>query len=202
MALVWVDQSLIRTTSALTVSLVDRTVPCQAGLQFGSEYAIDPLDGRIFDDFPTELLDRVRNLCDFAGMLAFDKWTGNVDDRQATFWRKGRQKKYTATFIDQGHCFNGGSWTFPDKKLRGCYCKNEVYLGVRGWQSFEPWLSRIETMDDLSMWTARTGIPPEWSIGLNELSSLLKALSERRSMVRDLIHSFRISRSKPFPNWQ
>ncbi len=200
-ALVWVDHSLIRNTPALTVCLVDKRAPCQAGLQFGSEYAIDPLDGRIFDDFPTELLGRVRNLSDFAGMLAFDKWTGNVDDRQATFWRKGRQKKYTATFIDQGHCFNGGNWTFSDKQLGGCYCKNEVYLGVQGWQSFEPWLSRIETMD-FSIWTSRTGIPPEWSIGIDELACLLTALNDRRSIVRDLIHNFRISRSMPFPNWQ
>jgi len=41
-------------------------------------------------------------------MLALDKWTGNANGRQAAFWRKGRERKYTATFIDQGYCFNAG----------------------------------------------------------------------------------------------
>ena len=201
MALVQVDALLIEQTPELTMSLMDKNFPCQSGLQFGSEYAVNPLDGRIFDDFPTEQLSRVRNLADFAGMLAFDKWTGNVDNRQATFWRKGRQKKYTATFIDQGHCFNLGEWTFPDKPLRGCYRKNEVYLGVRGWQSFEPWLSRIETMDDPSMRVLGGWIPLEWSIGMRDLSCLLETLHNRRCIVRDLINSFRFSCSNPFPNW-
>ena len=200
-ALVRVDHSLIEDTPALTVSLLEKTIPCEAGTQFGSEYVISPFEGRIFDDIPAEQLSRVRNLGDFAGMLAFDKWTGNVDDRQATFWRKSRQKRYTATFIDQGHCFNVGEWTFPDNPFRGCYRRNEVYLGVHGWQSFEPWLSRIETMDDLSVGTLGRRIPSEWSIGPNELTSLLKTLSDRRSMVRDLIQHFRFSRSAPFPNW-
>ena len=201
MALVQVDVSLIHNTPELTLSMGDKSVPCEAGLQVGSEYAINPLDGRIFDDFPTALLSRVRNLGDFAGALAFDKWTGNVDDRQATFWKKGRQKKYTATFIDQGHCFNLGEWTFPDKPLLGCYRTSKVYLGVRGWQSFEPWLSRIERMDEGAIRNLSTRIPSEWLIGRNRLPTLLEVLGHRRSIVRDLLHAFRCSRTKPFPNW-
>jgi hypothetical protein len=75
-----------------------------------------------------------------------DKWTGNADGRQAAFWRHSRERKYTATFIDQGYCFNAGEWTFPDFTLRGVYARNEVYARVCGWQSFEPWLSRIELL--------------------------------------------------------
>ena len=200
-ALVRVDDLLIQNTPALTLNLPERTVPCRAGLQFGSEYAINPIEGRIFDDFPTKLLDRVRNLADFAGVLAFDKWTGNVDNRQVVFWRKGREKKYSATFVDQGHCFNAGQWTFPDRTLRGCYRKNEVYSGVRGWQSFEPWLSRIEHMDNLRVRMLGSLIPTEWALGTSEISCLLETLSNRRFIVRDLIHAFRFSCVKPFPNW-
>lgn len=47
----------------------------------------------------------------FAGMLAVDKWTGNVDGRQAAFWRTNHERKYTAVFIDQGYCFNAEHWT-------------------------------------------------------------------------------------------
>lgn len=202
MALVWVDDFFIQQTPSLCVTLGNKAAPCQGGLQYGSRYVINPLDGRIFDIVPTEHLDRVRNLVDFVGMLAFDKWTGNVDNRQATFWRKSRQKNYTATFIDQGHCFNVGEWTFPDKPRSGIYQKTEVYRGVEGWHSFEPWLSRIETMDESSICSLGRLIPPDWSIGAKEVSSLLEKLCNRRSMVRDLICAFRFSDSKPFPNWR
>ena len=201
MALVWVDEFFIQHTPALTLIMGGEVVPCQSGLQFGSEFVINPLEGRIFDCFPMEQLDRVRNLIDFVGMLAFDKWTGNVDNRQATFWRTNQQRKYTATFIDQGHCFNLGEWTFPDKLFGGIYQRTEVYKGVQGWRSFEPWLSRIETMHDSSIWTLGNCIPPDWLIGRNDLSHLLKALVNRRSIVRRLIHNFRISNCMPFPNW-
>ena len=47
-------------------------------------------------------------------------------------------------FIDQGYCFNAGEWDFPDSALRGVFARNFVYQHVCGWESFEPWLSRIE----------------------------------------------------------
>jgi hypothetical protein len=199
--IVQVDEYLIRSTPELTVKLAKMIVPCQPGLQFGSQYVINPWEGRVLDVFPNEWLNRVRNLGAFAGVLAFDKWTGNVDSRQATFWRRGRQKKYTASFVDQGHCFNIGEWNFPDNPLRGAYPELEVYLSVKGWESFEPWLSRIETIDDLSMRTLGNRIPTGWSGGASEVTILLKALKDRRAVVRDLILAFRFSSANPFPNW-
>jgi hypothetical protein len=104
------------------------------------------------------MLERVRNLGTFAGMLVLDKWTANSNGRQATFWRKMREKKYTVTFIDQGYCFNAGEWTFPDFPLRGVYAQNEVYLSVRGWDSFQPWLATIEGMNENLIWNCAAGI--------------------------------------------
>ena len=104
------------------------------------------------DYLPEQQLDEVRNLDEFAGMLALDNWTGNCNGRQAVFDRKPRERRYRATFIDQGFCFNAGEWTFPDSPLRGVYARNRVYAGVTGWESFEPWLSRIETMDAEKLW--------------------------------------------------
>ncbi|MGA8429356.1 MAG: hypothetical protein WB729_06015 [Candidatus Sulfotelmatobacter sp.] len=73
-----------------------------------------------------------------------------------------RERKYTAIFIDQGYCFNAGEWTFPDYPLRGVYARNEVYGTVRGWESFEPWLSRVEKMDEGILWRLAGEIPPDW----------------------------------------
>ena len=89
-------------------------------------------------------MPRVRNLRDFAGALALDKWTCNANGRQAAFWKLSRERKFTASFIDQGYCFNAGEWNFPDAPLRGVFGRNDVYACITSWDSFEPWLSRIE----------------------------------------------------------
>ena len=190
-------------TAELNIQLAGNTIPCQAGLQFGSRYVVSPLEGQVFDYLPTEMLERVSNRETFAGILAMDKWTGNANGRQAAFWRKMRERKYTVTFIDQGYCFNAGEWTFPDYPLRGVYARNEVYARCKWWESFEPWLSRIEKMEDDVIWNAAGEIPPEWyGSDWGALEKLTLALLNRRSMVRELITAFRISPRRPFPNWR
>jgi hypothetical protein len=194
---------LVEHTAELHVQLAHNVVRCEAGLQFGSRYAVSPLEGQVFDYLPAEMFGLVRNLETFAGMLVVDKWTGNANGRQAAFWRKLRERKYTATFIDQGYCFNAGEWTFPDYPLRGVYPRNEVYEGVRGWESFEPWLSRIEKMEEGVVWTVAGEIPPEWYGGQwDELERLVRTLIVRRGMVRELIAAFRVSPRRPFPEWR
>jgi hypothetical protein len=197
-----VNDWLIKHTPELSIQLAHNTIPCQAGLQFGSRYVVNPLEGQVLDYLPAEMLGRVRNLEMFAGVLALDKWTGNIDGRQAAFWRKRREKKYTASFIDQGYCFNAGEWSFPDFPLRGVYARNEVYESISGWGSFEPWLSNVEKMPDAKVWEAADGVPQEWYCGeKNELEKLVGALLSRRSLVRNLIEDFRQSPRRPFPAW-
>ncbi len=201
-AVVEVGEWLVEHTPELHIQLAHNSIRCQAGLQFGSRYVVDPIEGQVFDYIPVEMLDRVRNLEAFAGMLVMDKWTGNANGRQAAFWRKLREKKYTATFIDQGYCFNAGEWTFPDYPLRGVYARNEVYAGVRGWESFEPWLTRIEKMEQDVLWDLAGELPPEWYGGeWDELEKLVRTLIVRRERVRELIAAFRSSVRRPFPGW-
>jgi hypothetical protein len=198
-----VDEWLIEHTAELSIQLAHNTIRCQAGLQFGSRYVVDPMEGQVFDYLPMEMLGRVRNLETFAGMLVLDKWTGNANGRQAAFWRKLRERKYTASFIDQGYCFNAGEWTFPDYPLRGVYARNEVYVGVRGWESFEPWLSRVEKLESDIVWSVAGEIPPEWYGGEWEaLEKLVRELLARRELVRGLIEIFRVSQRRPFPGWR
>src|SRR5438105_3798367 len=101
-----VSQWLVAHTPELKIQLANGSVPCEPGLQFGSRYVVDPLEGQVFDYVPGTMLEQVRNLEAFAGMLVADKWTCNANGRQAAFWRKLRQRKYSVTFIDQGYCFN------------------------------------------------------------------------------------------------
>ena len=97
-----VSQWLVDHTPELNIQLAHETINCQAGLECGSRYVVaPPWDGQVLDYLPVEMFPRVRNLETFAGVLALDKWTGNANGRQAAFWRKMREKKYTAAFIDQ-----------------------------------------------------------------------------------------------------
>jgi hypothetical protein len=194
---------LVQNSSELNIQLSGSVIQCVPGLQFGSRYVVDPMQGQIFDYFPATMLEQVRNIETFAGMLVLDKWTANSNGRQATFWRKARERKYTVSFIDQGYCFNAGEWTFPDYPLRGVYAQNEVYSWVRSWDSFQPWLSTIEGMNEDLIWNCAAGIPPEWyASDWGALEELVRSLLNRRSKVRELIVAFRTSSRQPFPNWK
>ncbi len=175
---------------------------CASGLQFGSRFVGGLMPGQVVDYLPEQQLDEVRNLAEFAGMLVVDKWTGNCNGRQAVFERRPRERKYRATFIDQGYCFNAGDWTFPDAPLRGVFARNQVYARVRGWESFEPWLSRIENFPPQQLWQVAEEVPPEWYGGDPEtIERLMDTLLQRRPKVRELIRQFRHSDRQPFPQW-
>ena len=199
-----VTEWLIANTPGMHVELARG--PAQrytAGLQFGSQFIGGLMPGQVVDYLPEQQLDEVRNVAEFAGMLALDKWTGNCNGRQAVFDRRPRECKYRATFIDQGFCFNAGEWTFPDSPLRGVYARNRVYAGVTGWSSFEPWLSRIETMEAETLWDIADMVPPEWYGGdMTQIERLLEQMLRRRGRVRELIASFRDSNREPFPMWE
>jgi hypothetical protein len=135
-------------------------------------------------------------------MLVVDKWLGNANGRQAVFWKKLNERKYTATFIDQGYCFNAGEWDFPDSAMRGVYARNLLYQQVAGWDSFEPWLSRVENFAPEAIHEIAGAIPPVWAGNdWSELEKLTEKIVARRSKVRELITAFRQSSRQPFPAW-
>jgi hypothetical protein len=201
--IVEVSDWLIANTPGMHVELPrGQSEPYRAGLQFGSAFIGGLMPGQVVDYLPEPQLEEVRNVREFAGMLALDKWTGNANGRQAVFDRTPRQPRYRATFIDQGFCFHAGDWTFSDSPLRGVYLRNAVYAGVTGWQSFEPWLTRIEEMPPQTAWRIAELVPPEWYSGdTPALEALIEKLLARRSRIRELIAAFRDSDRNPFPQW-
>jgi len=197
--LVEVSSWLVEHTGELEMDLGRTRIKCQPGMQFGSRFVGGLMPGQVVDYLPEEQMAEVRNLEEFAGILALDKWTGNSNGRQAVFTRKQRERRYRAVFIDYGYCFQAGDWRFDDIPLRGVYFRNDVYLPVTGWESFEPWLTRLETD---TVWSAANEIPPEWYGGdLSEMEALVEKLLARRSRIRDLIAEFGNSDRKPFPKW-
>jgi hypothetical protein len=106
--------------------------------------------------------------------------------------------------IDQGFCFNACEWTFPDGPLRGIYARHRVYESVRGIESFEPWLTRVEArLDGSVLGEMADEIPPEWyGSDADALEQMIEQLLRRRPRVRDLIVQAWKSSAQPFPNWK
>lgn len=201
---VLVEQYLIEFTDDLVMQLGRGRAPCRAGMQFGSRYPGSPAETVVYDFLPDEQLRVVPNLADFCGMLVFDKWTCNTNGRQAIFFRAKDASHYQAQMIDQGFCFNAGEWNFPDAPLRGIYARHQVYESVRGIDSFEPWLSRVETkIGESALDEIQSEIPPEWyDDDSDALNKMLEQLWRRRKLVRELILATQKSSAQPFPNWK
>lgn len=197
-----VTEWLIQNSKELNLDLGQNQELCRAGLQFGSRLIGGLIPGQVVDYLPENRLAEVKNLEEFAGMLVIDKWTCNSNGRQAVFYKRPKERRYTATFIDQGYCFNAGEWKFVDAPLRGVYARNLVYRGVISWKNFEPWLSRTQELDPQKIWSIAETIPPEWYGGdLGEIEILIERLLARRQRIQELITLFRESSREPFPNW-
>lgn len=197
-----VSSWLITNTPGLQIQTESSLLPCESGLQLASRYAGDLWQGHVTDHMPEIMLDRVANAYELVQMLAFDKWLGNCDGRQAVFIKPRTERLYRMTCIDQGYCFNAAEWTFPNHPLHGIYHHKSVYQSITGWDFFEPVLSRIESFDPETLWEIKTEIPSDWYQGDTEgLTRLVETLLLRREAVRDLITALRTSVRNPFPQW-
>ncbi|MGD0403009.1 MAG: HipA family kinase [Candidatus Acidiferrales bacterium] len=207
-AVVKVSAELIRHSEELVIQLGRGRVPCRSGLCFGSRYpktlaANGTCLLQVQDLLPEGHFRGVTNLSDFVGMLVFDKWTGNTDDRQSIFFRNQGQFQFTALMIDNGFCFNGQEWNFPDAPRRGICARRFVYKNVKGIEAFEEWTSRLEhDIDESFLRSALEAIPPEWyERDEHSLLQLLKLLNYRRTKVRDLLCATALKLPEFFPNW-
>jgi len=198
-----VSEWLIQHTPELCIETAGMKIPCRSGQQLALRYVADPFTHNIFDYVPESLAPRVFNIRDFPRVLVLDKWACNCDGRQAVFVRRVNYRYYHVTFIDQGYYFNAGEWTFPDMALHGVYYRNYVYQHVRGWNDFEPALSRAENMTLDQLRDLVKDIPVEWYAKETTLETkfLMRDLDDRRPKIRDLITDFRKSTRNPFPNW-
>jgi len=208
-AIVEVHPRLVKYAAGLVIEERNGRTPCRSGLCFGSRYAGDRGTAcrlQLVHDLLPESLARVENISDFAGMLAFDKWTGNKDDRQVVFTPEEDGtpcRSYRARMIDQGHCFNASLWNFPDNPRYGVYSRRAVYASISGMNAFERWLCPLEHEIDRSVLDgAAQEIPPEWyEYDRGSLSQLVATLDDRRNQVRDFLQTMRRTVDGVFPAW-
>jgi len=204
-AFVEVSPRLVQGPPPLELEIGPRRVLCLAGMHFGSRFPGVPSQTLVVDFLPDRLLRNVRNLPSvFLGGFVFDKWTCNCNGRQVVFFRSVDEQApaYSALLIDQGFCFNNGDWSFPDSPIRAVYPRRLVYERVEGFQSFEPFLSRIENLEGSQIEECVLQLPEEWcEPDPGQLTRLAERLYERRRGLRQAILDAKNSSLRPFPNW-
>lgn len=196
-----VPAAMIERNSAMAFRCGGKPVKPTPGPAFASRLPTDDPAVPVYDYLPEPALENVVNLAEFAGVLTVDKWLCQCDGRQVVFCRPKPRAHMRAYFIDWGFAFNAGDWNFPDSPLRGVYSRNCAYQNVTSWDAFEPWLSRIEQFSEAKLHAIMAGIPAEWS-SAEELARLEASILARRTVVRDLIESVRLSARAPFENWR
>jgi HipA-like kinase len=204
-AFVDVPAELIAGNPQMEIEIGAQREPCAAGLQFGSRYPGVPGHVLVLDFLPDRLLRRIPNLAAvFLGALVFDKWTCNCDGRQMIFTRQAGEEgsAYQPWLIDNGLCFNDGEWNFPDSPVRSVYPRRLVYESVRGFHSFEPFLSQVENLEAQQIEDCVEGIPAAWC-GDNpeEIHRLTERLYQRRRRLRQALVDAKNGDLRLFPNW-
>ena len=213
-AIVNLSAEFLKSNPEIHIQLGTRHVAVEPGWHFGSRYPGDPGKVLVYDFLPDLLLDKVVNVDEFLGVLAFDKWMGNADARQSIFfrarlrqWSPGPDQPPRAGFVahmmDHGYVFDGPHWNFPDSPLQGLYFRLNVYQNVSSWDDFQPWLDRVVHFPEEVVDEAQKQIPPEWlAEDASELEAMLGKLMSRRKRVPDLIRESRRGRVNPFPEWK
>ncbi len=104
--------------------------------------------------------------------------------------------------IDHGFAFEAQNWQFQDSPQRGLYSRREIYQRVTGYDSFEPWLSKIRDCPSRILEDAYKQVPAEWvGESRSSLEELIESLDRRRERVPELVHDAKRSARDPFSNW-
>lgn len=214
-----VTEDFLTDNPEVYMQLGSQRFPPTPGWHFGSRFPGNPARMAVYDFLPDALLTKVENLSQFLGVLAFDKWIGNADARQAIFFRARLQGDggnrdrnpeeaplrlgFIGQMMDNGYVFEGPHWRLTESPVQGLYFRPLVYRLVRGFSDFEPWLERIRNFPEEIVDQALKELPLAWlGEDREELERLLERLLARRKRVPDLIEGCRKARMDPFPAWR
>ena len=204
-AVVNISREFIRDNPGVYMELHSRRVLPIFGSHFGSRFAGESGQIKVYSQLPNTTLENVANLSDFCGVFVADRWLGNTDYRQAIFTRVpgvSRPFSFVVQMIDNGQMFDGGNWRFEDSPIRRPYF-GSVYQRVHGIAAFEPWLGAVAAFPQAVLEGAFQQMPSSWRSGDTDAAfeKLLGQLMRRRERVSDWIYECHALSSNPFPNW-
>jgi HipA-like protein len=152
--------------------------PIRPGLHVGSRLVVTGLEGRRYDHLPRSFRHLIKNPKDLVGIQLFDLWTCNRDEREFVIWKYSREKKYTVSFIDNGHCFGGPEWSFVPMVL-----PKSTLIEPSAIEAWRHWADRIGNFPLRSDSMVTGLIPPEWCDGLRHFSVIFEELQIRQAII-------------------
>jgi hypothetical protein len=200
-AFVDVSDRVIRDSPSIVIEQGDLRLSYEAGVQFGSK---TPLDGtgaaQVIDYMPASLVRWVDDLPTFAGALVLDAWTGNTDFRQVVYVKSPASMVFRPVFVDHDRSLEP---FFNPQSERSLPARNfaEFYDFVRGWGSFEPWLTIAEAAGCQELKSVVAGFPPEWEVSDRSSAQLLEYLLKRKGEIRARIARLCDGKVLHFRNW-
>ncbi len=173
----------------------------QSGVQFGSRTPLDDFGTtEVIDYIPGVMSRWVDDLPAFAGTLVLDAWTGNADFRRVVYVKSPKLVAYKPVFIDHDRSLEPFFDPASEKHYPAVHFP-EFYDFVRGWGSFEPWLTLAETAGRVQLEALVTGFPREWGVSDAFSALLLEYLVNRTGQIRAHIDCLRDGRLVQFKNW-
>jgi hypothetical protein len=195
-SLIDVPQELVHRTPELSFELPRQARPLAGGLAFGSEHpsrgsSVHRTLQPVLELRPKSAAVQIENISDLFGILIFDKWTSNTDNRQILCVARSPKLPTTLRMfmIDNGFCFGGPDWSFKDLPGHGLYLDRSIYATFHASQRLTPWLNRLEANVSLEKLTQITEeIPESWvKDGRDDLLRMVKCLYERKKKVLALV---------------
>lgn len=199
---VFVDSDLVCDSPGVVPPAAYQRGITNAGLQCGSRYIVDPMQGTVFDHLPSVLLTQVSNADAVVGLLAFDCWVNYYRPPDLVYWRMSYERTYRVAFVDQGSCFGGREWSIDDVHSPAVLgLGTGSYRTLRGWTSFDPWLNAIECVTQTELESIAAEIPENWYLSWGEMRRLIARLVQRKHSVRSRIAECIAKNKSCFPNW-
>ena len=147
------------------------------------------------------LIARIADPATFAGALVLDAWTGGADRREVIFARSALSGPSQPQFIDHHQSFNGWDDPFRSPNSTPHYFRTEFYDFIRGWLSFEPWLSIAETTNSNTLHALVRNVAPEWHVSQSFQDAIVTHLIRRQRLIRSQIAHLRDRETSLFLNW-
>lgn len=167
------------------------------GLHFGSKLILPTSNEGLFEILPRSWFARIRQRENFVGMLLFDMWANNQDNRQAIFVQNLENRSIRATFIDHGFLFGRGGAS-KSGRIRAMYLDPAIYENIDLDVVLREWEDRIATLSETTLTSLinHLSIPSQWYTSLN-ITRIVSRLAERRALLgkyADLIRATMASR--------
>jgi hypothetical protein len=200
---VQVGHWLLKGSPNIRISVGAGSREYDAGIHFGSRIVCQS-DGAVHGSYLSEpsLMSRVADCTSLAGALVLDAWTGGSDRREVIFARSGPGESCNPLFIDHHRSFfkwRHRTMSFSDIPY---YFRSEFYDFIRGWQSFEPWLSVAEETNAGTLQDLMGDLPSEWNVNPAVRKEIVAHLLLRRSLIAPQITRLREIERYLFPNWK